>query len=84
MKLSLKKYGWKCVLGMEVFYITCMVYSRFLTGRAYEFHQTFFEMLPGFSWSNPIGMIGGGIYLFGFSWLFAWYYVWMFNTSQES
>ena len=42
------------------------------------------EMLPGFSWSNPIGMVWGGIYLFGFAWLFAWYYVWMFNTSQES
>jgi hypothetical protein len=84
MKLSLVKYGWKCALGTEVIYIFCLTYGRFLSGRAYEFHQAFFETLPFFAWSSLPGIVGAGIYLFALSWLFALYYVWMFNTSLKT
>lgn len=83
MKLSLKQYGWKCVLGAELAYAGCLFYGRFLSGRAYEFHQTFFETLPFFSWSNPFRMVATGLCLFILAWVFACYYVWLFNSSLE-
>lgn len=79
--LQLKRYGWLCVLGTEVFYVLCLIYGLFLTGKAAELHHSLFELLPGFSWGNVGSVILGAVYLFVFAWIFAWYIVWMHNTS---
>lgn len=79
--LQLKRYGWLCVLGTEVFYVLCLIYGFSLTGKAAELHHSFFELLPGFSWGNIGSVILGAVYLFVFAWIFAWYIVWMHNTS---
>lgn len=81
MELSLKKYGWKCVLGTEVAYIVCLLYGIFLVGATAELHRSLFELLPGFVWGSVGGFIVGAIDLFIISWIFAWYFVWMYNTS---
>lgn len=79
--LSLKRYGWLCVLGAEVFYVLCMLYGLFLGGALAQLHQSLFELLPGFGWGGIAGILAGAVDLFVFSWVFAWYYVWMHNTS---
>ncbi len=80
MRLSLSAYGWKCVLGAEVAYVACLLYSNFLMGKGEELHRSLFKLLPFFSWSAP-GYIIGGVYFFVLAWVFACYYVWMFNSS---
>lgn len=82
-RLSYVKYGWRCVLGAEVFYGLCLLYGNFLTGRAQELHQTLFELIPGFSWGSSLGIIAGAIYMFAVAWILAAYIVWMYNTSLE-
>ncbi len=79
--LSLKRYGWLCVLGAEVFYIACLVYGALLKGPAAELHHSLFALLPGFVWGTIGGIIIGAIDLLVFAWVFAWYMVWMHNTS---
>ncbi|TAL19669.1 hypothetical protein EPN90_02680 [Patescibacteria group bacterium] len=79
--LQLKRYGWLCVLGTEVFYVVCLIYGTFLTGKTAELHHSLFELLPGFVWGNIGSIIFGAVYLFVFAWVFAWYIVWMHNTS---
>ena len=81
--LSLKRYGWLCVLGSEVAYIICLLggYLSIRTQRGIELHHTLFETLPGFTWGNPWSIVLGAAYIFAFSWIFAWYIVWMHNTS---
>lgn len=85
MKLSLKKYGWRCVLGGEIVYIICLFggYLPLRTIRATELHHTIFETLPGFVWGNGGSYLLGAGYVFVSSWIFAWYMVWMFNSSLE-
>lgn len=81
--LSLKRYGWLCVLGGEVVYALCLL-GGFLpvrTGRGIELHHALFETLPGFTWITPGSAILGAAYVFVFSWIFAAYYVWMHNSS---
>lgn len=79
--LSLKKYGWLCVLGAEVVYFACLTYGTlFLSGKTAELHRVFFETLPGFSWSLA-GVMIGAIDIFAFAWIFAWFMVWMHNYS---
>lgn len=83
MELSLKSYGWKCVLGTEVAYILCFM-GGFLPWRSaagLQLHHALFETLPGFTWINWGSVILGAVYLFLFAWIFAWYFVWMHNTS---
>ena len=84
-QLSLKKYGWKCVLGSEVVYFLCLLGGLLFlrTVRGIELHHTFFETLPGFSWINIGSVILGAAYFFVFAWIFAWYFVWMHNSSLE-
>lgn len=84
MKLSLKKYGWKCVLGSEVVYLICLLggFLPLRTARGIELHHTIFETLPGFSWINFGSLVLGAVYFFVFAWLFAWYFVWMHNSSE--
>ena len=82
-QLSLKKYGWKCVLGAEVVYFICLLggFLPLRSARGLEFHHTLFETLPGFTWISAESVILGAIYMFVFAWIFAWYFVWMHNSS---
>ncbi len=84
--LSLKLYGWRCVLGAEVTYVVCLVggYLPLRSARDIELHHTFFETLPGFVWGNVGSYLLGAVYLFIFASILAWYYVWMHNASSIS
>ena len=82
-KLSLKKYGWKCVLGSEIIYFVCL-FGGFLplrTVRGVELHHAIFETIPGFTWISFGSVLLGAVYMFIFAWIFAWYFVWMHNSS---
>ena len=68
-KLSLKKYGWKCVLGAEIVYFICL-FGGLLplrTARGIDLHHVIFETLPGFTWINIGSVIIGAVYFFIFS-----------------
>lgn len=82
-KLSLQSYGWKCVLGMEVVYTVCLVGGLlpWRTPAGMQLHHTLFEMLPGFTWISFGSFILGAVYVFVLAWVFAWYMVWMYNSS---
>ncbi len=82
-KLSLKKYGWKCIIGSEIVYFICLLGGLLplRTARGIELHHTFFETLPGFSWISAGSVVLGAVYMFIFAWIFAWYFVWMHNSS---
>ena len=84
--LSLKRYGWLCVLGGEVAYWACLAggYLPWRTAQGIELHQALFETIPGFVWGNWLSYAWGAILVFAFSWIFAWYLVWMHNTSLVS
>ena len=81
--LSLKRYGWLCVVGGEVVYALCIFgsYLPFRTVRGMELHNALFETLPGFAWGSPFSVILGALYVFVFAWIFGAYMVWMHNTS---
>lgn len=81
--LSLKRYGWLCVLRGEIVYFICLFggYLPIRNAKALELHKELFEMLPGFTWGNPWSILLGAAYVFVFAWIFAWYMVWMHNTS---
>jgi hypothetical protein len=83
-QLSLKSYGWKCVLGAEVAYFICLVGGLLplRSAAGVELHHTLFETLPGFTWITTGSVILGAVYMFIFSWIFASYYVWMHNSSM--
>ena len=85
-KLSLKLYGWKCVLGAEIVYVLCVL-GGFLPLRSaagIELHHKLFETLPGFTWITFGSFILGAVYMFVFAWVFASYFVWMHNSSLIS
>jgi hypothetical protein len=81
--LSMRRYGWLCVLGGEVAYIVCLLggYLPLRSARGTELHHALFETLPGFVWGQPSSMLLGAAYVFVFAWLFGAYMVWMHNTS---
>jgi hypothetical protein len=81
--LSLRRYGWLCVLGGEIVYLVCLAggYLPLRTSRAMELHRVLFETLPGFVWGNIGSVVLGAVYVFAIAWIFAWYFVWMHNTS---
>ena len=81
--LSLRRYGWLCVLGGEVAYLVCLLggYLPLRSARGTELHHTLFETLPGFVWGQPSSMLLGAVYVFVFAWIFGGYMVWMHNTS---
>lgn len=86
-KLALKSYAWKCVLGLEVAYLICLVGGYFPLGRTsagQDLHHALFEILPGFVWDNPSSMALGAVYMLVFAWIFGAYYVWMHNSSLKS
>jgi hypothetical protein len=81
--LSLKRYAWLCVLGIEVVYFICL-FGGLLpmrTERAMELHKTIFETLPGFHWLTFGSVVLGAAYMFVFAWVFGVYMVWMHNSS---
>jgi len=82
-QLSLQKYGWKCALGAEVVYFVCLLggFLPLRTARAMEFHHMVFKTLPGFTWINFRSVALGAVYMLALAWIFAWYYVWMHNSS---
>ena len=82
-QLSLKSYGWKCVLGAEVVYALCLIggFLPWRTVAGIQFHHAVFETLPGFTWISFGSFILGAIYMFVFAWIFASYFVWMHNSS---
>ncbi len=82
-QLSLRSYGWKCVLGAEVAYILCLLggFIPWRTEVGVQIHHALFEILPGFAWISVGSFILGAIYMFAFAWVFAWYIVWMHNSS---
>ncbi|OWK26883.1 MAG: hypothetical protein US76_02110 [Parcubacteria group bacterium GW2011_GWA2_38_13b] len=83
MNLSFKSYGWKCVLGAEAAYVLCVL-GGFLPLRSVqgiELHHRLFETLPGFVWFSFGSFMLGAVYVFVFSWIFAFYFVWMHNSS---
>ena len=80
--LSKIKYAALCVLGTEIFYILCIGYGLlFLTGKAMELHNSFFELIPGFAWGNPVSMALGAVYLGIMAVIAGWYIAWMHNAS---
>lgn len=83
-QLSLKKYGWRCILGLEALYFLCLGYGSFLAGRTAALHHSLFELLPGFYWNNPASVIVGAIEVFVFAWILAGYFVWMHNSSLKN
>lgn len=85
-QLSLKSYGWKCVLGAEVAYVICILggFLPLRNAQGIELHHRLFETLPGFTWISPGSFLLGAFYMFVFSWVFASYYVWMHNSSLIS
>ena len=82
-KLSLQSYTLKCVLGMEVAYVICLIggYFPWRTVRGIELHHTLFETLPGFVWGNVVSNLWGAILLGLIAWVFGAYIVWMHNSS---
>lgn len=83
MNLSLKSYGWKCVLGVEAAYVLCVL-GGFLPLRSaagIQLHHAIFETLPGFTWISFSSFVLGASYMFVFAWIFASYFVWMHNSS---
>jgi hypothetical protein len=81
--LSLKRYRWLCVLGVEVAYVACLLGGLLpiRTVGGLELHHKLFETLPGFVWINAQSVILGAVYMFAFAWVFGSYFVWMHNTS---
>jgi len=84
-KLSLRPYGWKCVLGSEIAYALCIAggYLPLRTPRGTQIHHALFETFPGFVWGDVGSIVLGAGYIFVFAWIVAWYMVWMHNTSME-
>jgi hypothetical protein len=79
--LSKTKHGVLYVLGMEIFYVLCIIYGVLLSGKAMELHHALFELIPGFVWGNPVSMVWGALYMGVLAWIGGWYIAWMHNAS---
>jgi hypothetical protein len=64
-RLSFSSYVKKCVLGMEIAYVVCLVggYLPLRTTRGIELHHALFETLPGFTWGSIGSMVWGAVLL---------------------
>lgn len=62
--LSLKRYGWLCVLGGEIAYFVCLAggYLPLRSARGMELHRTLFETFPGFVWGSVGSVFLGAVY----------------------
>lgn len=83
MKFSFKKYGWRCALGAELFYVICLLFGGSLTGADATLHHSIFELIPGFTWISVASVLIGAVQIFIYAWIFAAYMVWMLNSSME-
>lgn len=84
-KLSPTPYVGKCILGMEIFYVVCLLYGAILTGPAKETHDFLWSIgIPGFTYLTMGSAIWGAVYLGILAAIFGSYMVWMHNTSMES
>jgi len=79
--LSKTKYALLCVLGMEIFYVLCVIYGVLLSGKAKELHHALFELIPGSVWGNPVSMVWGAVYVGVLAWIVGLYIAWMHNAS---
>lgn len=81
--LSLKRYGWLCVLGGEIALILCWLggYLPLRSDDGLRLHHQLFATFPGVTWGTFSGFILMVAYVFIFSWVFAAYMVWMHNSS---
>jgi len=79
--LSKTKYALLCVLGIEIFYVLCVIYGLTLSGKASELHHSLFELLPLFVWGSLMSFILGAFYLALFASVLGWYVAWMHNVS---
>lgn len=82
--LSLKRYGWLCVLGIEALYALCYFYGYFIPANLTNLHRSLFELLPGVYLGGVLGFLAGATDLFLFAWIVAWYMVWMHNYSLKN
>jgi hypothetical protein len=82
-KLSIGKYAGLCILGGEIAYTVCMVYGRFLSGKAVELHLALFQLLPGFTGMNFNSWFVGAISVAIWSGVAGAYISWMHNVSME-
>lgn len=80
-KLLILKYAALCVLGGEIAFTVCMVYGRFLTGKAAEMHTAIFQMLPGYSGMNFFSWLAGAGVVAVWSGAMGAYVAWMHNVS---
>lgn len=80
-KLSFVPYAAKCVLGSEIIYALCLVFGSTLSGEAAQLHHKLLELLPGFTWLTPVGVIAGAVVIAVYSFIVGLYVVWMYNTS---
>ena len=79
--LSNTKYAGLCVLGIEIFYALCLAFGSLLDGKTQELHHSLFELLPWFTWGNPLSMVWGAVLLGVFALIAGWYIAWMHNVS---
>jgi 2TM family of unknown function (DUF5676) len=79
--LSIKKYASLCALGMEIFYVLCLLYEFLLPEKGRELHRALFELLPGFVWGNVLSMVWGAVFLGIAAWITGSYIAWMHNAS---
>ena len=81
-KLSFVSYVWKCVLGMEIFYVACRIYPYFLSEESKALHNKLWEVaLPGFSMYSIGGLFLGAVYMGVMAVIVGVYMVWMHNSS---
>lgn len=80
-KLSLKSYVWKCVIGLELAFVGCLIYAVILTGASKEVMIKFLEYIPGFVWGSVAGFIFGAFWIGVMALVFGSYMVWMHNSS---
>jgi len=62
-------------------HILCIGYGFVLTGKAMDLHHSLLELIPGFSWANPVSMVWGALYIGILAWVGGWYIAWMHNAS---
>jgi predicted membrane protein len=79
--LSKTKYAALCVIGIEIFYVLCLLYESLLPVKGRELHRALFELLPGFVWGNVLSMIWGAVFLGTAAWITGCYIAWMHNAS---
>lgn len=82
MKLSTNSYALKCVLAAEVLYVSCSLYGLTLLGARAELHKSLFELMPWYSWGNPLSILCGAILVGIVAWIGGTYIVWMHNSSM--